>query len=65
MSEKKRSRGRPSGTSRRTTMVSRRLDAELWEAFQAYVRGLQPRSSDTAVLEMLLRDFLTRADGHR
>ena len=46
-------------------MVSRRLDAELWEAFQAYVRGLQPRSSDTAVLEMLLRDFLTRADGHR
>ena len=44
-------------------MFSRRLDAGLLADFQAYVRSLEPRTTDTAVLEMVLRDFLRQKRG--
>lgn len=65
MTDKKPQRGRPkgSGSGRRKTMLSRRIDAELWERFQAYVETVVPRSTDTAVLELALVEFLERKEG--
>ena len=59
----RRSAGRPAQRQGPTAMFSRRLDAGLLADFQAYVRGLEPRTTDTAVLEMVLRDFLRQKRG--
>lgn len=39
-------------------MFARRLPLELVERFQRYVDSLIPRTTDTAVLEMILAEYL-------
>jgi hypothetical protein len=50
--------GRPAADK---VMVSRRISRPLWERLQAYAAGLKPVATDTAVLELALDEFLTRA----
>lgn len=67
MSQEKKPRGRPIGSGKggKRVVFSRRIDAELLREFQEYVDGLQPRTSDTAVLEMWLRRCLDEAKGRK
>lgn len=64
MADKKRPIGRPrgSGSGREKAMVSRRIDAELWGRFRAYVETIVPRTTDTAVIELALQQFLDREE---
>lgn len=41
-------------------MVSRRLRRELWERFQLYCEYHVPRTSDTAMLEAAIQEYLDR-----
>jgi hypothetical protein len=61
MKEKKKPRGRPKVQSERV-MVSRRFNRAIWERFQAYVEGVSPRTTDTAVLELAMQEFLDRKE---
>jgi hypothetical protein len=65
MMAKKKTRGRPvgSGSGRQTEMLSRRIDADLWRRFRDYVETIVPRTSDTAVLELAIEQFLERNSG--
>lgn len=67
MAEKKKRIGRPpgSGDGRRKAMLSRRIDAELLEQFKAYVQSIVPRTTDTAVLELALAEFLQNRKAKR
>jgi hypothetical protein len=56
---------RPPGGESARVMVTRRLPRELWTRLQAYVDGIEPRTTDTAIIELALREYLDRHEGKR
>jgi hypothetical protein len=44
-------------------MVSRRLPRYLWTRVQTYVATIQPRTTDTAIVELALMEYLDRNEG--
>jgi hypothetical protein len=41
-------------------MVSRRLPRSLWKRVQDHVNTIQPRTTDTAIMELALEEYLAR-----
>jgi len=55
---KKTNVSRPDDSER--VMVTRRLPRALWERVQAHADSIEPRTTDTAIMELALREYLDR-----
>jgi hypothetical protein len=58
------SEDRPSEPTNRV-MVTRRLPRDLWTRLQNYVASIEPRTTDTAIIELALKDYLDKHEGTR
>jgi len=59
MKPSKKTNAAPAVESERV-MVTRRLPRALWERVQAYAARIEPRTTDTAIMESALREYLDR-----
>jgi predicted transcriptional regulator len=41
-------------------MVTRRLPRELWTRLHNHVASIQPRTTDTAIMELAIQEYLDR-----
>jgi hypothetical protein len=46
-------------------MVSRRLPRALWQRVQDYSATITPRTTDTAIMELALEEYLERNEGKK
>jgi hypothetical protein len=58
---KEQSQSEPTGR----VMVTRRLPRDLWTRLQSYVASIEPRTTDTAIIELALKDYLDKHEGAR
>ncbi len=62
MANNKKKPGRPKGR-KPTYALYARIKPALGKAFEAYIESIQPRTSATAVIEMIVEQYLTSV-GH-
>jgi hypothetical protein len=52
-----------SGEESSRVMITRRLPRQLWDRLQTYAASFTPRTTDTAIIELALTEYLDRHEG--